>query len=197
VTERARRQAFALAVLVVGTAAVLATWMQPRPHRSAASARPASATHATTAAQRRATIQDPAAFEREPASEREPGRTERDTGGAEAAWAAHHAVARRHAAAFMRALFRYEVGDTSPGVRAAIKALADVRLARVLLSAPPRPPRSGSFPPLARLVRFEGEREAPDGAVDVTAQIVRGGERSRITVRVEQAEGRWLATAVG
>jgi hypothetical protein len=193
VTERARKRAFALAVLAVGCTLVLLTSMRPQPDRHAAS-RPASADRGTDTARRRATIQDPVAFERAPgAAGREAG-----AGQPERSRSARlHAGARRHARAFLRVLFRYEVGDASPGMRAAIQALADARLARVLLTSSPRPPRSGRFPPPARLVRFVREHDAPDGAVDVSAQIVRGDRPSRIAVRVEWREGRWLATAVG
>src|SRR5215212_7265585 len=192
-TERQRKRAFACAVL-----AVCATWVLvsqlPQPATPRDEARPAATRPVTTAAgvagtRPRATIVG--------APQAPPDRSSEDAAGpALGRLVSARAAARARALAFMRALLRYEAGDVSPRVRAAIRRHADPRLAATLLAHPPRRPRGGRLPAARRIASFESLEPSAHGGFEAIALVARGSHRDPLVVTVMRARGRWAVVAV-
>lgn len=107
------------------------------------------------------------------------------------------AAAEQAARGFLAPFLRYEVGDVTPAVEAALRRRAEPGLAATLLAEPPRV-TAGVAPQRATLVRVDSVEPAGDGdGFDVICLVERAGLRSPLTVGVERRQGRWLATAVG
>ena len=99
---------------------------------------------------------------------------------------------------FLRAFFRYEVGDLGPGVAGALRASATPSFARQLLAAPPRPMAAGSYQLPARLGPLEAAVVAPDASrVVVSGEAHRGPASEQFSFVFVHAPGGWLASGPG
>lgn len=105
---------------------------------------------------------------------------------------------KRSARRFLSAFFRYEVGETAPSVRRALRASATPRFAAGLLTAAPRAPGSGEFPTPARLGRIEIAFVSvlPPRAV-VSGVARRRGGSERFSFLFEHRLRAWLADGAG
>jgi hypothetical protein len=104
---------------------------------------------------------------------------------------------KRSARRFLSAFFRYEVGETAPSVRRALRASATPRFAAGLLTAAPRAP-GGEFPPPARLGRIEIAFVSvlPPRAV-ISGVAHRRGGSEWFSFLFEHRGGAWLADGAG
>ena len=100
---------------------------------------------------------------------------------------------------FLRAFFRYEVGEMESGVASALRETTTSDFGRELLRLAPRPPTTGLFPLPARLdklkVLFISPR-ADRAVVNGEALRVSSGERFSF-VFVLSPTGAWLASGGG
>ena len=105
---------------------------------------------------------------------------------------------RRSARRFLSAFFRYEVGETASSVERALRASATPRFAAGLLTAAPRAPASGEFPPPASLGRIEVAFVSvlPPRAV-VSGVARRRGGSERFSFLFEHRGRAWLADGAG
>jgi hypothetical protein len=97
---------------------------------------------------------------------------------------------------FMGPFLRYEAEGASPAVRRDLERLASDSLAARILSQDPRTPDGVSEPAGARLVGVEGEVTGAGEAV-VVATIAYGPERSGLPLNLELEESGWLVTDLG
>jgi len=208
VSEHGRRQAFVASALAVAAVVVLILSLdRPGPESPDQTTRARSAeARAAEASQdlRRAVILDAA----EPRAEhrRQPRRRghrmrrmEHDHSHGDPLPAPRRLprAAERAAHRFVQTFLHYERGDVSPAQSRAIRSMAAPPLARALLSNLPRPPASGAWPPLGRLVHLGGGERIRGGAIELVAFLDRGGRRSSLLLTLAPRRDQWLITAIG
>jgi hypothetical protein len=99
---------------------------------------------------------------------------------------------------FLRAFFRYEIGDIDSGVARALRTFATPGFARQLLATPPRRSPSGPLRLPARLAALEVGVVAPDASrVVVSGEARRGPASEQFSFVFVRAAGGWLASAPG
>lgn len=108
------------------------------------------------------------------------------------------ASAKPPARRFLRAFFRYEVGDVGPRVAAELRASATPRFARQLLDSPPRSSPSGPSTLPARLEALEVAVVTSDASrVVVSGEARRGPASEQFSFVFVHVAGGWLASAPG
>jgi hypothetical protein len=107
------------------------------------------------------------------------------------------APAQQAAHTFVRTFLRYERGDISASVARSIRSLATAPIARSLLHDPPHSPAYAEPPPPGRLMRLGGADSVRGGAIELTAWLDHGGQRSSLLLTLKRRRGRWLITDLG
>jgi hypothetical protein len=113
-----------------------------------------------------------------------------------AASAANTRAAERSARRFARTFLRYETGDLGREVRRALRAIAIPRLARQLLSEPPRRPAGAKRSRPGRLVGLRPERAQAADAVTFTAELKYRDTSGTLRITIARRGGRWLVTGL-
>jgi hypothetical protein len=103
----------------------------------------------------------------------------------------------RAARRFLRYYLRWDRGETAPSVRAGIAATTSARLARLVLSAPPRlPPTLAHLPPPARPLALAAELAPGRRRADVRLEVARGRQRWGFQLVLRRSGRGWLAERV-